>query len=271
MVVAKLSRKGVLGARSAPRNRFTDGDGSSPVWAFFATVALGLGFFAIVSLGLVLAYRLTTTSQLFALSEVSVRGNERLSASEVLSSAGVGLGENCLAMPMAEIRARLMRNPWIRTASLKRELPDRMEITVVERAPRFWVRQGEAMYYADEYGRLIARVEPVRFTPLPILVAEAGTERLLDDLPAMVEELKSADTPFRLEEADWVRLTKAGGLEVYFSHVDRRLSVSAENFSRNLWRLKCAWSDLARRGELSLVRGIRVHGENVWVTTKSAG
>lgn len=73
------------------------------------------------------------------------------------------LGRNLLRLPLAEVRQRLVANPWIATAEVAKELPDRLRVTVAERRPAVLLRGGagggrEALLYADAAGQPIAAV-----------------------------------------------------------------------------------------------------------------
>jgi POTRA domain, FtsQ-type len=73
------------------------------------------------------------------------------------------LGRNLLRLPLAEVRQRLASNPWIATAEVAKELPDRLRVTVAERRPAVLLRGGagaghDALLFADAAGRPIAAV-----------------------------------------------------------------------------------------------------------------
>jgi hypothetical protein len=68
------------------------------------------------------------------------------------------VGRNLLRLPLSEVRLRLAANPWIASAEVAKELPDRLRVTVAERQPAVLLRIGEALLYADAAGRPIAPV-----------------------------------------------------------------------------------------------------------------
>jgi cell division septal protein FtsQ len=67
-------------------------------------------------------------------------------------------GSNLLRLPLVEVRRRLSGNPWIASADVAKELPDRLRVTLVERRPVVLLRQGEQLLFADAGGRPIAPV-----------------------------------------------------------------------------------------------------------------
>jgi cell division protein FtsQ len=238
--------------------------GSALAWGL--TLLVGLGFFVLLSVGLLAAYRWSTTTGFFAIRGIEVTGNHRLSEGEVLAEAEVAPGQNCLGVKMDELKARLLGNPWVEAVSIRRVLPDSLVIHVTERAPLFWVRREGGLFYADRTGRIIAPVEPGKFVSLPQLVLGEDSDHLLARLSVLMGDLKRADLPFDPEASAWIRLSPQAGVEFYQEQGGgRRVSVGVEEWSRNLARLRAVWEDLARRGELDGIASIRAHGATVWV------
>ncbi|MGE4296401.1 MAG: cell division protein FtsQ/DivIB [Desulfovibrionaceae bacterium] len=229
------------------------------------TICLCLALLAALSVGLLAAYRWLTNYEFFTLKTIEVVGNQRLSYGEVVDAAAVSVGDNALGVPMHEIENRLVSNPWIKGVRVKRMLPGALRISVTERVPCFWVNRDGRMQYADEYGRIIAPVEPGKFSSLPVLKVTGMTQDELALLPEIVQGIDALRPPFALADAVWVGLSPGKGLELYLDGQDRLLSVGLADWKANLARLGAVWKDLEQRGELGAVRAIRAHGENVWV------
>lgn len=73
------------------------------------------------------------TSPAFATREIEVRGAERLDEEEVADIAGLAVGRNVFDIAPEEARRRLLEEPWIAEAEVRRRLPGRWSITIVER------------------------------------------------------------------------------------------------------------------------------------------
>ena len=90
------------------------------------------------SLGVILmlaaAFWVTRTA-VFQARELSVSGNHRLSAGQVLRLAGLGKQTNVLWFSSARAEANLLSSPWIRSARIERALPMKIVVRVVERTP----------------------------------------------------------------------------------------------------------------------------------------
>jgi cell division protein FtsQ len=79
-----------------------------------------------------LVERHVRSSDAFAVREVTLEGSERLDREAVLSAAGIAIGENVFAVSPEEAQARLVRHPWIASATVERRLPATFELHIRE-------------------------------------------------------------------------------------------------------------------------------------------
>ncbi|TVM19781.1 cell division protein FtsQ [Oceanidesulfovibrio indonesiensis] len=253
------------------------GRGVAPT--FFKTVAvsgtfvLAVAFFLAISLGLLAGYRYMTQHEYFALKKLEVSGNKRLANVEVLSAAGVSLGQNTLELNMRDVEAGLLANPWVERALVKRVLPSTFRVTVFERTPRYWRRKGEQLYYTDAQGRTIAPVTAHQFASMPLLAGEDGDgveSALFERLPELEAILSKGSLPFSVEQASWIRTNQAGEIELHFQEAGITLGLGAQDLDGNIRRLSLVYQDLTRRGELERVKALRAHGRRVWVQTQGS-
>jgi len=84
--------------------------------------------------------------------EVTVRGLHDLSADEVRAAAVVPLGRPMLRQDIDAIAARAATVPAVRSASVARDFPNTIAITVVERRPMLAVRQPGGYLLVDKFG-----------------------------------------------------------------------------------------------------------------------
>jgi cell division protein FtsQ len=218
-----------------------------------------------VSVGLLYGYRYLTISPYFALKTIEIEGNFRLSSREVLDTAGLSIGMNSLLPSLNRLEKQLAANPWVRSVSARRELPDRFIIRLTEKEPRFWVRREGALYYADVYGAVIAPVSSGKFTSFPTLEVEKGAEFMTRQLPDLIRNLAEARLAVDMSSVSLVRLSLGRGVEVVLESNNLTLSIGQEDWSANLERLTATLTDLSRRGELKQVREVMAHDAGVLV------
>lgn len=85
---------------------------------------------------------------------VEVRGNRFLSEGEVRELLGPADGANILSLDIVDLKRRLRASPWLEDASVRRTLPDTLQVDVREREPLALAEVGR-LYLMDAEGDLI--------------------------------------------------------------------------------------------------------------------
>jgi cell division protein FtsQ len=229
---------------------------------FFMASVLILG---VLGTGLIYTYRLVTTTPALGLTEISVTGNQRLAYGQVLEIAGLRLGQNSLGVNVTRVEAALSQNPWVEFVTVRRELPDKLFITMVERQPSFWVRQDGQLYFADAEGRIITQLAPGDSASLPLLeiAPELGDRHLV--VAAMVARMNKQDLPFALGQMAWVKFTESGLVELYLDALRLRVRAELSDWDTHFRRIEIVWRDLKLRGETAQVAAIEASGGKVYV------
>lgn len=98
------------------------------------------------------AYSYLTTTEKLAISDIKVTGLTRLDASEVATVLDGLRGENILLVGLEDYRSRFAKHPRIRSAEMRKVLPNKVVCNVTEREPvalvytnRFLEVDGEGM------------------------------------------------------------------------------------------------------------------------------
>lgn len=106
-------------------------------------------------------------SPLFAIREVRVEGNERVTSKEITGAARIPGGENIFRVNLKEAAARVRAIPAIKNARAFRRLPSAVVIRVEEREPIALVPGSGGFYALDATGVCIGKVEVS--APLPVV------------------------------------------------------------------------------------------------------
>ena len=239
-----------------------------PIWRIFKVTAI-LVIFGVISFYSVKfsidIYNRVISSDYFLINRIDISGNNNVTEEEILTASGVAVGQNNISISIEEVESALAKNPWLERVSVKRELPDILEIVVQERIPKFWILEGGVVYYADQQGQPIVPVGNVAVQSLPVLEIEKGGEIFCDRLPEMLSVFDRSGLPLSVQSASWLKLTRSGGLEIFLEESNLHLGLGADDFSNNLVRLSLVLRDLNRRGELSRARQISAYGNQVFV------
>lgn len=225
----------------------------------------GVMVLGLLGTGLIYGYRLITTTPALGLTEISVSGNQRLAYGQVLEMAGLRLGQNSLGVNVTRVEAAISQNPWVEFVTVRRELPDKLFITMVERQPSFWVRQDGSLYFADGEGKIITQLSPGDSASLPLLevAPELGDRR--EVVAAMVARMNRQELPFALGQMAWVKFSESGQVEMYLDALHLRVRAELTDWETHFSRIEKVWHDLRLRGETAQVAAIEASGEKIWV------
>ena len=82
----------------------------------------------------------------FAATDIVVSTDGRLTPDELKQWAGMTPGMNIIALDIRAVEQRLRHHPWVHTAVVTREFPQRIYLTIRERHPIARIRRPEAAY-----------------------------------------------------------------------------------------------------------------------------
>lgn len=111
------------------------------------------------------------------ISEVYAEGRNHTTHRDVLSKLALQIGQPILGVDTVAMKARLETLPWVSSASVARQLPDRIHIRLVERRPlALWQHRG-GYALVDRDGEVVPGEQVHRHTHLPLLVGEDAPRR----------------------------------------------------------------------------------------------
>lgn len=99
------------------------------------------------------------TAPRFAVSDIDLEATERVEPAWLERATAGTRGRNILRLPLGELRQRLEAHPWIERVEIRRQLPDRLRIAVVEHRPAAVLEHDGRQVYLTRDGRPIAPVE----------------------------------------------------------------------------------------------------------------
>jgi cell division protein FtsQ len=148
--------------------------------------------------------------------DVLLEGRHYTPRAAVLAAVALERGEPILRFDPKLVRARLLALPWIRGASVERQLPDTVVVRIVERRPlALWQRKGR-LVLVDDAGEVITARRLGRFRDLPIIIGRDAPEnaaallRMLAGEPGLRARVRAAT---RIGKRRWtVRLDN--GIEI---------------------------------------------------------
>jgi cell division protein FtsQ len=149
--------------RSKPR-RFSE-EVKLPWWrpaTKMGRIFLGASALAVFSLVGVSVYALRSFLEhdarfrIAGTTNIQATGLAQVSRADMLPVFGEDIGRNIFFVPLSARRKQLEQIPWIEHATVLRLLPDQIRISVVERKPIAFVRQGSQVELVDANGVLLS-------------------------------------------------------------------------------------------------------------------
>lgn len=150
----------------------------------------------------------------FQVVEVNLTGQNHVTPSEILKTAGIKPSTSILFIHADEARARLEALPWIQSASVRKFYPDRIDIAVTERqAFALWQINGEVKVIARDGTPIAPYSDDPRYVNLPIVVGEGANIKVgaivdaLARMPALAEQVRAA---ILVAERRWTLKMRSG-------------------------------------------------------------
>ena len=89
--------------------------------------------------------------------QVSISGTRYTKSSRVLEVFAADRFKSILRVPLGERRRELESIPWVESAVVRRVMPNQIAVTITERTPVAFLRQGSTMALVDAYGVILNR------------------------------------------------------------------------------------------------------------------
>lgn len=112
-----------------------------------------------ISFALVLfcAVAYITSSQLFHVKNIAIKGCSQVQVDEILALLDIEKGDNILACDINAARQRIQEHPWVRDVGITRRFfPASILVTIREQVPVAAIYLGEKGYVVNNEGRIFA-------------------------------------------------------------------------------------------------------------------
>jgi cell division protein FtsQ len=120
-----------------------------------ALIVVALGLLFLLAIGIRNFFRDDPRFRIATSSSIQIMGNSQVTRPELLSVFGSDLGRNIFYIPLRQRRTALEQLPWVEHATVMRLMPDQLRVSIVERTPVAFVRQGNAIGLVDANGVLL--------------------------------------------------------------------------------------------------------------------
>lgn len=214
-------------------------------------IVVGVGALALGRL----VERHVRTSPAFAVREIALEGNVRLTREELLAAAGLGLEQNVFDVAPEEAERRLGEHPWVSEAQVRRRLPGSYALEVRERRAVALLVLGDVFLVAED-GAVFKVAEDGDPVDLPVIT---GVERerftrdrafrtsVLLEAVALLHDYRGAGLWSR-EPIGELHVERDDGLSLYLGEDATYVRLGHGPFREKLRRLRTVMDELGERG-----------------------
>ncbi len=136
-----------------------------------------IGLFLLVIIALVLSGWANTWKRELRVEKVRVVGNRYVTTQEILTAAAVPRHQNLFDVDLFEVQQRVLTNSFLKSASVRREPPAQLLISVDERVPLAALMVG-GISYLDEEGWVLPPLRVKEVLDVPVLTSPGRVEGL---------------------------------------------------------------------------------------------
>ena len=125
-------------------------------------------------------------SPLFNIKEINVTGNSKLSKEEIISLSELKTDENTFKVSKKNIKNKVKANAYIENVKIRRKLPDKVEIIVVERVATYMIPFANSYIYINNQGYMLEITS--QKAEMPAIVGISTPEEELHEGQGLISE-----------------------------------------------------------------------------------
>ena len=125
-------------------------------------------------------------SPLFNIKEINVTGNSKLSKEEIISLSELKTDENTFKVSKKNIKNKVKANAYIENVKIRRKLPDKVEIIVVERVATYMIPFANSYIYINDQGYMLEITS--QKAEMPAIVGISTPEEELHEGQRLISE-----------------------------------------------------------------------------------
>lgn len=196
-----------------------------------------------------------TTAPAFAIDDVRVAGNHRVSEEAILEAGGLQRGTNIFTVDALDAAGRIEGLPWIAQAEVNRRLPRSVSVQVRERRAIALVAMGP-LYLVGEDATVFKRVGPQDPIDLPVITGVDRARYLRDrtwasavllEAIALLHDYDAAGLGQR-DALQEIHVEHDDGLSVFVGDDAVYVRLGHGPYRPKLTRLGAVLADLSRQG-----------------------
>lgn len=224
---------------------------------------------ALVAVGLpLLGGTWILTSPQLQVSEVEITGFEKVERSWLTDTLESVRGVHILWLSLEDIEAQLSRHPWIESVEARKELPNRLVISVHEKTAFALLRQGDQVFFVDGDGAVIDEYDPaLGSSDLVLLSSPDNSSRYLADALEIASRLEQLQ-PYWASQLSEIEVLNEQDYRLFTGALPFPILVSLETMEAGIPAMREYLPEITRR--YRVVRGVDIRFSNQIVIQPAA-
>lgn len=141
-----------------------------------------------------------TTTPIFNIKNINIIGNDQVSNDQIISLSGVKVDTNIFKNSKSKISKNIKQNAYIKEVTIKRKLPDTIQIEIEEKAKMFMLQFVNGYAYIDNQGYILEISN--QSVDIPILKGYITLEEEITEGNRLcTEDLEKLDIALRIVQA----------------------------------------------------------------------
>jgi cell division protein FtsQ len=128
----------------------------------------------------------------FGIGSIRISGNHRTDPGDILAALGFAPGESIFGADVQAARRHLLSLEWVADAEVRRQYPDLITISIVEKLPFALWETPNGSYVVERSGRTVGLFDPHAFPHLPMLIGDGAPQSAAELVDAVAAHRATA-------------------------------------------------------------------------------
>jgi len=166
--------------------------------------------------------------------EIVITGNDTITPYEIIKRSDIRAGRTSMLFSTSEAKQKILENPWVIKARIKKLLHGKIEIDILESKPFCIVTtEGRSPYYVDREGRNLGAIEPSHGLDFPVISSREEISSGLMLQAIEILNLSKSSSTLGWSEISEISVEKEFGIKLLT--LDRRFITFGKDNIRSKW------------------------------------
>lgn len=143
-------------------------------------------------------------SGVFSIKEIQVVNNSKVDSETIIQNSGIQKGKNLFLVSDSKVRQSLQQVPYIESSTINKKIPNKVEISVVERTVYLYIKVNEEYYAIDKKGMVLEKVENIDGNKITIILSKESDSISIGNLLSEkdIEKVKNVESILKVAESN---------------------------------------------------------------------